>query len=89
VSDTPTIDGRKREEREAGTDTRPAREDAADAGGVCVSEICEQDYYDYARSQQSLTTPVSWARKHWGERSRDYVVGEWKLEQAQQAGPAE
>lgn len=69
------------------THTSPARATAAEE--VCVSELCEQDYYDFARTQKSLHSPNSWAGKHWDKRDRDYLVREWKQEQAEQAGKAE
>ena len=60
------------------THTPPARRAAPPAPDVCVvSDISEQDYYDYARSQKSLHTPDAWASTHWEKRDRDKVVGDW------------
>jgi hypothetical protein len=46
---------------------------------VCADgEVCEQDYYDFARSTPSFNAPDAWAATHWDKRDRDKVVGEWK-----------
>jgi hypothetical protein len=49
------------------------------AACVCADgEVCEQDYYDFARSTPSFNAPDAWAATHWDKRDRDKVVGEWK-----------
>lgn len=56
---------------------------SADVDGVCeLGELCEQDYYDFARSQKSFHTPDAWAATHWEKRDRDKVVVEWKAKRA-------
>ena len=55
----------------------------AGVDGVCeLAELCEQDYYDFARSQKSFHTPDAWAATHWEKRDRDKVVIEWKAKRA-------
>ena len=60
---------------------RPGPAEAV-GGADVVDGVSEQDYFDFAHSQDSFYAPDSWARKHWKLRDSDDRVLGWKRSRA-------